>query len=134
MKSDQTKKAKRIYSASAPVEPFFEEQMRDPEYRAAYEALDPEFQIIRQIIDLRLKRKMSQAELASKMGTKQPSVARMERRGKTRGPGLSAARGRSPGCQIGGPSSTARGKRGQGHQPARQAHPVVRWRGRSYQR
>jgi ribosome-binding protein aMBF1 (putative translation factor) len=77
-------KAKRAYPASTPIEPFFEEQMRNPEYRKAYEALEPEFEIIRQIIDLRIKRKMSQAELARRIGTKQPSIARMERRGKTR--------------------------------------------------
>ncbi len=77
-------KGKRAYPASVPVEPFFERQMKDPAFREAYEALEPEYEIIRQIIDLRLKRKMSQAELAKRIGTKQPSIARMERRGKTR--------------------------------------------------
>ncbi len=75
---------KKGYPASVPIEPFFKKQMRDPEFRQAYEALEPEFDIIRQIIDLRVKRKMSQAQLAAKVGTKQPSIARMERRGKTR--------------------------------------------------
>ncbi len=77
-------KAKTAYPASVPIEPFFEEQMKDSQFRRAYEALEPEFDIIRQIIDLRIKRKLSQAQLAEKMGTKQPSIARMERRGKTR--------------------------------------------------
>jgi transcriptional regulator with XRE-family HTH domain len=54
--------------------------MRDPEFQREYEALGPEFEIIKQIIDLRLKRKMSQAELAKKVGTQQPSIARMESR------------------------------------------------------
>lgn len=77
-------KAKRIYPPSVPIEPFFAERMKNPEFRREYEALEPEFEIIRQIIDLRIKRKMSQAQLARKIGTKQPSIARMERRGKTR--------------------------------------------------
>ena len=77
-------RAKRQYPASVPAEPYFQEQMKDPEFRRAYDALEPEFDIIHQIIDLRIKRKMSQAQLAEKMGTQQPSIARMERRGKTR--------------------------------------------------
>jgi len=55
--------------------------MKDPEFRRAYDELEPEFAIIRQIIDLRLKRKLSQAQLAKRIGTQQPSIARMEARG-----------------------------------------------------
>jgi ribosome-binding protein aMBF1 (putative translation factor) len=80
--ASKTKKTKR-YPASVPIEPFFEEQMRDPEFRQAYEELEPEFQLVRQLIDLRLKRGVSQTELARRVGVKQPSIARLEGRGKT---------------------------------------------------
>ncbi len=63
---------------------FLSEQMQDPEFRREYESLEAEFEIIQQIIDLRLKRKMSQADLAKKVGTQQPSIARMESRGRVK--------------------------------------------------
>jgi predicted transcriptional regulator len=44
----------------------------------AYNDLDLEFSIISQIIDKRIKKGMSQRDLALKMGTKQPSIARFE--------------------------------------------------------
>ncbi len=73
---------RKSYAPGVPIEPFFEERMKDPEFRREYEALEPEFEIIQQIIDLRIKRKMSQTQLAKKVGTQQPSIARMESRGQ----------------------------------------------------
>jgi predicted transcriptional regulator len=49
------------------------EQMQDPEFRAAYEALEPAYQIAR----LRILRGLTQEQLAEKVG-KQPSIARLE--------------------------------------------------------
>ena len=40
------------------------ERMRDPAFAAAYEALEPEFQVARQVIALRLQRGLTQKELA----------------------------------------------------------------------
>ena len=54
------------------------EWMKDPEYRRAYEELEPEFQIARALIDARVKKKMTQAEIARKAGTKQPVISRLE--------------------------------------------------------
>ena len=71
----------KYYPPSVPIEPFFREQMKDPGFRRAYDELEPEFAIIRQIIDLRIKRKMSQTQLAKRIGTQQPSIARLESRG-----------------------------------------------------
>ena len=50
------------------------EQMRDPEFRAAAEELEPAYQVAR----LRIIRGLTQEELAEKVGTKQPSIARLE--------------------------------------------------------
>ncbi len=52
--------------------------MKDPEFRREYEKLEPEFQIARQIIGARIKRKMSQRQLADKIGTGQAVISRLE--------------------------------------------------------
>lgn len=52
--------------------------MKNPKFRHAYEALEPEYQIARAIIKARLKRGITQAELAKKVGTKQPVISRLE--------------------------------------------------------
>lgn len=51
------------------------ELLADPETRAAYDALAPAYQIAR----LRIERGLTQAQLAELVGTKQPSIARLER-------------------------------------------------------
>jgi predicted transcriptional regulator len=56
------------------LDSYLVEQMRDPEFRAAYEALEPAYQIAR----LRILRGLTQEQLAEKVGTKQPSIARLE--------------------------------------------------------
>jgi transcriptional regulator with XRE-family HTH domain len=50
------------------------EQMQDPEFRAAAEALEPAYQVAR----LRILRGLTQEQLATLAGTKQPSIARLE--------------------------------------------------------
>ena len=65
--------------ASRLFEEYHEEQMRDPAFAAAYRALEPEFQVARQVIRLRLERGLSQEELARKAGTGQPNISRLER-------------------------------------------------------
>ena len=55
-------------------EDWSHEKMQDPEFRAAYEALEPAYQLAR----LRIQRGLSQEQLAEKVGTKQPSIARLE--------------------------------------------------------
>jgi transcriptional regulator with XRE-family HTH domain len=49
-------------------------QMQDPEFRAAAEELEPAYQVAR----LRIMRGLTQAQLAELVGTKQPSIARLE--------------------------------------------------------
>lgn len=52
--------------------------MKDPEFRREYEKLEPEFQIARQIIGARIKQKMTQKDLAKKIGTGQAVISRLE--------------------------------------------------------
>ena len=52
--------------------------MKNPKYRYEYEKLAPEFEIAQQIIDARVKRKITQEELAKRMGTGQAVISRLE--------------------------------------------------------
>jgi len=52
--------------------------MRNPEYRREYEKLEPEFQIAKALIEARLKRKVTQAELAERARTGQAVISRLE--------------------------------------------------------
>ena len=52
--------------------------MRDPEFRAEYEALEPEYKLAGALIQLRLSKGLTQEELARKLHTKQASIARLE--------------------------------------------------------
>jgi ribosome-binding protein aMBF1 (putative translation factor) len=54
------------------------ELLSDPEVKKYYDALEPEYALIRSLIDKRLKKKMSQAELAHKIGTRQSAISRLE--------------------------------------------------------
>ncbi len=54
------------------------EWLRDSEVRAEYEALAPQFAIASAIIGARKEAKLSQAQLAERMGTTQSVVARLE--------------------------------------------------------
>jgi len=55
------------------------ELLRDKRIQGEYTLLEPEFAVIRQIIDLRLIKNVSQKELAEKIGTKQSAISRLER-------------------------------------------------------
>ena len=57
--------------------------MKEPRYRRAYEALKEEFVLASAVIDVRNRVGLTQQELARKMGTTQPVVARLES-GRTR--------------------------------------------------
>lgn len=60
------------------AEELHKEWMKDPGYRLEYEKLEPEFQIAKQIIGARIKKKMTQEELAEKVGTGQAVISRLE--------------------------------------------------------
>ncbi len=72
---------RKARAPGVPFEIILREHLKNPKVARAYEELGPEFEIISQIIALRNKRKMTQAQLAERVGTKQPSIARLEKRG-----------------------------------------------------
>ncbi len=66
------------YAPGVPYEKVLAKFMQDPVFKREYDALEPEFQIIRQLVELRIKRRMTQTELARRVGTAQPNIARLE--------------------------------------------------------
>ena len=57
---------------------FKKKALRDPEIKAEYDRLGPEYEIIEAIIRKRLEKGLSQKQLAEKMGTKQSALSRLE--------------------------------------------------------
>jgi len=55
-----------------------QEWMQDPEYRAEHEALEPEFQIARELVQARKTAGLSQVQVAERMDTTQSVVSRLE--------------------------------------------------------
>lgn len=69
---------KMVKFASPSHEEFFQEQMKDPEFRKAFEASEEEFNVLRQIIEMRLEKGLSQSEIAKQMHTTRSVVCRLE--------------------------------------------------------
>ena len=61
-----------------PVEEAFKEWRKDPEYVAAYDALEDEFALASALIRARGAARMSQEQLAAAMGTTQAVIAGLE--------------------------------------------------------
>ncbi|MFA5050626.1 MAG: helix-turn-helix transcriptional regulator [Patescibacteria group bacterium] len=57
---------------------YLAEQLKEPKFKKYYDEYGKQLEIAYQILQLRKQRKMSQAELAKKIGTKQSNIARME--------------------------------------------------------
>ncbi len=57
--------------------------VRDPEYRAVYGELGPEFDLARSVIEARARAGLTQEQLAKRMRTTQSVIARLEG-GRTR--------------------------------------------------
>ena len=60
------------------VRDLHKEWSRDPEYRAAYDELGLEFDLARSVIEARVRAGLTQEQLARKMKTTQPVIARLE--------------------------------------------------------
>ena len=57
---------------------FVKEQLKDSEFRAEYEALEPEFAIIHAMIEARKNTGLTQTQLAIKTGIDQSDISRIE--------------------------------------------------------
>jgi predicted transcriptional regulator len=59
-------------------EEFKARLLANPEVKAEYDALAPEFEISAELLRARLRSGLSQSELATRMGTSQSAIARLE--------------------------------------------------------
>ena len=65
---------------------FRKKSLENPEIRAAYEELQPEYDIIQALIDARKKQNMTQRDLSEATGITQADISRIEN--GTRNPSL----------------------------------------------
>ena len=52
--------------------------MKDPEYRAEYEASQPAFDLMMALVEARVNAGLTQQEIAQRIGTSQSAIARLE--------------------------------------------------------
>jgi DNA-binding XRE family transcriptional regulator len=71
------KKSKNPYLGSS-LQDLIAEQMKNEEFAEAYDLERERLQIAHRVKALREQKAMTQAELAQLIGTKQPSIARLE--------------------------------------------------------
>ena len=57
---------------------LLKKEIKDKNFKSEYDALANEFTLAKEIIKLRKKRHLTQKDLALKMGTSQPAIARIE--------------------------------------------------------
>ena len=73
MKIDLKRRAKVI-----PAREVFAELREQPGFQDAYDALEDEFAMLEQLIKVRARAKLTQAEIAERMKTTQSAIARLE--------------------------------------------------------
>jgi len=64
--------------ASISHKEFFQEQMKDPEFKKAFEDSEEEFNVLRQIVEMRLEKGLTQTQIAERMHTTRSVVCRLE--------------------------------------------------------
>lgn len=57
---------------------YLNEQMKDPEFKAEYDALEPEFAVIQAMIDARRLKGITQKELSDRTGIAQGDISKIE--------------------------------------------------------
>lgn len=60
------------------LQTFKREQMKDPAFKREYDKLAPRYAVISEMIAARIKKGVTQKELAERVGTTQSSIARLE--------------------------------------------------------
>jgi predicted transcriptional regulator len=71
------------------VETWLKEKLKSPKFKKEYDALEEEFALIAELLKARTRAKLTQAQIAQRMGTSQSAVARLE---SGRSPSLASLR------------------------------------------
>ena len=74
----EPKKSVRTCRPGVPWRESLKKHLKNPKVQTGYEALEEEYALIRQLIDLRIERGLSQRQLAKRAGMQQPVIARLE--------------------------------------------------------
>ena len=69
---------KNKYISDFDFDAYLKKQLKDPVFKKHYDYYGKQLEIAYQILQLRKKKHISQAQLAKKIGTKQSNIARME--------------------------------------------------------
>jgi DNA-binding XRE family transcriptional regulator len=80
------------------------EWMKDPEFKKEYDALEDEFALLDEFLNARKRSGLTQDEIAERMGTKAPAIARIESGGgkKKHSPSIATLRryADAVGCRL----------------------------------
>lgn len=57
---------------------LFNEQLKDPEFEKEWNEIQPEMDVIRAMVDMRIKQNLTQKELASRTGIDQADISKLE--------------------------------------------------------
>src|SRR5438874_2977558 len=83
---------------------FVKKMLGDPEVKAEYDAQEEEFALLDELLKARRQAGLTQAEVAARMGTKPPAVARLEAGGGSQrhSPSLATLRkyAQAVGCRL----------------------------------
>ena len=60
------------------LDDYLKESLKNPKFKAEFDRLQPEFEVINSLIRARIKRGITQVKLAKKIGTKQSVISRLE--------------------------------------------------------
>jgi DNA-binding XRE family transcriptional regulator len=60
------------------VEVWLKEKLKNPRFKKEYDALEEEFALVGELLKARTRAKLTQAQVAKRMGTSQSAVARLE--------------------------------------------------------
>ncbi len=69
---------KKVKKNIIDFEQYLQEKLKDPEFKKWYDYYGTQLEVAYEILQMRKKKKMSQIQLAKKLGTTQSNVARME--------------------------------------------------------
>ena len=57
---------------------FMAEQLKNPEFRAEYDKIQPELDVIRALVEARISQNLTQKELAARTGIDQADISKLE--------------------------------------------------------
>lgn len=60
------------------VEKHLQEKLKDPHFKELHELEDQKLEIVKKIVDYRIKHKLSQTQLAEKIGVSQQHISKIE--------------------------------------------------------